>query len=118
VSGLQTDMTKLTGSAFVGLALFLVAGVVAKWGGGLLFGRLGGLSWGEGNVIGVLMNCRGLLVLVVALEGLNSGVLTPVMQVGGVLMALITTAMTGPLVDWALRRAGPGLTPSGTSAGV
>jgi Kef-type K+ transport system membrane component KefB len=118
VSGLQTDMTKLTGSAFVGLALFLVAGVVAKWGGGLLFGRLGGLSWGEGNVIGVLMNCRGLLVLVVALEGLNSGVLTPVMQVGGVLMALITTAMTGPLVDWALRRAGPGLTPSGSSAGV
>ena len=38
-------------------------------------------------------------MLVVALVGVQNGVITPVMQLGGVLMALITTAMTGPLFD-------------------
>jgi Kef-type K+ transport system membrane component KefB len=66
--------------------------------------RAGGLTWAEGNVIGVLMNCRGLLVLVVALVGLRAGIITPVMQLGAVLMALITTSMTGPLFDATLRK--------------
>lgn len=98
-SGLQTDFTKLGRDVLVGLAAFIVVGVVSKWGAGVLFARLGGLSWAEGNVIGVLMNCRGLLVLVVALIALNQGVISAPMQVGAVLMALITTAMTGPLID-------------------
>jgi Kef-type K+ transport system membrane component KefB len=45
------------------------------------------------------MNCRGLLVLVVTLAAADARIITPQMQVGGVLMALITTAMTGPLFD-------------------
>ncbi|MEZ5266895.1 MAG: cation:proton antiporter [Acidimicrobiales bacterium] len=98
-SGLQTDFTKLSTEVVVGLAAFIVVGVVSKWGAGLLFARLGGLSWAEGNVIGILMNCRGLLVLVVALLAVNQGVISAPMQVGAVLMALITTAMTGPLID-------------------
>lgn len=98
-SGLGTDFTKLSVGALAGIALFLVAGVVAKWGGGAVLARAGGLSWAEGNVLGILMNCRGLLVLVVALVGIQGGVITPVMQLGAVLMALITTAMTGPLFD-------------------
>lgn len=98
-SGLQTDFTKLSSKVVVGLTAFIVVGIVAKWGAGVLFGRLGGLSWSEGNVLGVLMNCRGLLVLVVALIALNQGVISAPMQVGAVLMAFITTAMTGPLID-------------------
>jgi Kef-type K+ transport system membrane component KefB len=98
-SGLQTDFTKLGTDVIAGLVAFIAVGVVAKWAAGLLFGRLGGLSWAEANVIGVLMNCRGLLVLVVALIAFNQGVISAPMQVGGVLMALITTAMTGPLMD-------------------
>ncbi len=69
---------------------------------------MGGLSWAEGNVLGVLMNCRGLLVLVVALIALNQGVITPPMQVAGVVMALVTTMMTGPLVDRFLPKVGGG----------
>jgi hypothetical protein len=61
--------------------------------------RAGGLSWAEGNVLGILMNCRGLLVLVVALVGFQAGVISGPMQIGGVLMALVTTVMTGPLFD-------------------
>jgi Kef-type K+ transport system membrane component KefB len=98
-SGLNTDFTALSVASLAGIALFLLAGVAGKWGGGALFARAGGLSLKEGNILGVLMNCRGLLVLVVALIGVQSGVITPAMQLGGVLMALITTAMTGPLFD-------------------
>ncbi len=98
-SGLKTDFTSLGWSWLPGIALFLVAGVVGKWGGGAVSARLGGLSWAEGNVLGVLMNCRGLLVLVVALSAFDARIITPQMQVGAVLMALVTTAMTGPLFD-------------------
>ena len=45
------------------------------------------------------MNCRGLLPLVVGLVGLQGQVISPVMNVAAVTMALITTAMTGPLFD-------------------
>ncbi len=99
-SGLQTDFTKLEPKFWAGIALFLVAGIVGKWGAGAVAARIGGLSWAEGNVIGILMNCRGLLILVVALIALNEAkVITPEMQVGGVLMALVTTMKTGPLFD-------------------
>jgi Kef-type K+ transport system membrane component KefB len=104
VSGLATDFRQLTAAAITGLLVLLAAGVASKWIGGAAMARVGGLSWHEGNVIGVLMNCRGLLVLVVALVGLRDGIITPTMQLGAVLMALITTAMTGPLFDATLRR--------------
>jgi Kef-type K+ transport system membrane component KefB len=99
-SGLQTDFTKLKPEFWGGIAIFLAVGIAAKWLGGLIAGKLGGLTWAEANVIGILMNCRGLLILVVALIALNEArVITPEMQVGGVLMALVTTMMTGPLFD-------------------
>ena len=103
-SGLVTDFTRLPKTAIGGLALILVVAIVSKWAGGAVFARLGGLSWPEGNVIGVLMNCRGLLVLVVALVGLSNNVITPVLQLGAVLIALITTTMTGPLFDVMIRK--------------
>ncbi len=106
-SGLTTDFTQLSVAALGGIAVFLLAGIVGKWAGGAVFARAGGLSWAEGNVLGILMNCRGLLVLVVALVGVQNGVITPVMQLGGVLMALITTAMTGPLFDRFIGSAAP-----------
>ena len=98
-SGLNTDFTKLRASHIPAILLFLLAGIVGKWAGSAVFAKMGGLSWNDGNVLGVLMNCRGLLVLVVALIALNQGVITPPMQVAGVVMALVTTMMTGPLVD-------------------
>lgn len=108
-SGLNTDFTALSVASLGGIALFLLAGVAGKWGGGAVFARAGGLSWAKGNILGILMNCRGLLVLVVALVGVQSGVITPAMQLGGVLMALITTAMTGPLFDRFIGKATPAM---------
>ena len=98
-SGLNTDFTQLRPSALVGIGVLLVAAVAAKWGGGALCGRLAGLSWRDSNALGVLMNCRGLLVLVVGLIAVQQGVIAGPLQLGGVVMALVTTAMTGPLFD-------------------
>ena len=100
-SGLRTDFTKLglDPGWIPGILAFVVVAVAAKWLGGLVFGRAGGLTWSEANALGALMNCRGLLPLVVALVALNAGVISAQMQVGAVVMALVTTAMTGPLVD-------------------
>lgn len=101
-AGLQADFTLLFadfGAAAPGLLLFIVACIVAKWGGGALLGKAAGLSWKEGNLLGILMNCRGLLPLVVGLVGLQAEVISPIMNVAAVTMALITTAMTGPLFD-------------------
>ena len=106
-SGLRTDFTVLRGEHVVGIVLFVVAAIVGKWLGSAVFARLGGLSWGEGNVLGILMNCRGLLVLVVGLIALTGGVISPALQVAGVVMALVTTMMTGPLFDAFAPRVAP-----------
>jgi K+:H+ antiporter len=106
-SGLRTDFTSLGWEWVPGIVLFVVMAVASKWIGGLVSGKVGGLSWSESNALGVLMNCRGLLVLVVALVALNAGVISPQMQAGAVVMALVTTMMTGPLVDRFLGRIEP-----------
>lgn len=99
VSGIATDFRELSAAALPGLAVLLVAAIASKWVSGAVLARVSGMSWQDGNVIGILMNCRGLLVLVVALAGVQADVITPVMQLGAVLIALITTAMTGPLFN-------------------
>lgn len=103
-SGLATDLTTLSAGTLPGLALFLVVAVVAKLAVGVGVARAMRLPTHEANALGVLMNCRGLLVLVVGLAALDAGVITPQMQVGSVLVALVTTAMTGPLFSRAMAR--------------
>lgn len=103
-SGLQTDLTAVPVAAFGGLALLLLGSMVAKWGGGALLARLSGLSWPESHVLGILMNCPGVIVLVVALVGLREGMITPAMQAGIVLVAVVSTALTDPLMRLFLPR--------------
>lgn len=98
-AGLNADFTKLSVDAIPGLLVFVLACIVAKWGGAAALGKVAGLSGRDSNLLGILMNCRGLLPLVVGLVGLQGQVISPVMNVAAVTMALITTAMTGPLFD-------------------
>jgi Kef-type K+ transport system membrane component KefB len=102
VSGLRTDLTLINGTVILGALFFLVLMVAGKWGAGFLAGRAAGLKSDEANVIGILMNCRGLLILVVALIGLQLQVITPQTQLLFVIGAIVTTMMTGPLVDRAM----------------
>ena len=99
VSGLQTDLTVLGTEHIVGIAIFVVAMIAGKWFVGAGAGMAVGLSFKEANAIGVLMNCRGLMILVVALVGKQAGVITDPMQGAFVIGAIVTTLMTGPLVD-------------------
>jgi Kef-type K+ transport system membrane component KefB len=57
------------------------------------------MSWRDALSLGALMNTRGLMELVILNVGLDIGVLSPTLFAMMVLMALVTTAMTNPLLD-------------------
>jgi Kef-type K+ transport system membrane component KefB len=99
VPGLRIDLTLFSGSLIGGTLLFLALMIVGKWLAGYAAGPATGLADREAHAIGVLFNCRGQLILVVALIGLQLNVITPKMQLVFVIGALVTTMMTAPLVD-------------------
>lgn len=76
----------------------LVAAVAGKWGGCLLAARSTGFSWREANIIGLLMNTRALMELIVIHVGMELGMLPDSMFTMLVIMAVTTTIMTTPLV--------------------
>lgn len=82
---------------FAGLLFLAVAG---KLGGVALAARFTGTDWRNAFALGALMNTRGLMELIVLNVGLDLGILSPRIFTMMVLVALITTAMTGPLLTW------------------
>lgn len=81
-----------------GLCLLVIGvAILAKGGGCALASRLGGLSWQESVSMGVLMNARGLMELVVLNVGYDLGVIPKSMFFILTLMAVVTTYMTAPL---------------------
>jgi Kef-type K+ transport system membrane component KefB len=80
------------------IAIILVA-ILGKLGGATLASRTFGMSWREATAIGMLMNTRGLIELVALNIGLDIGVLSPTVFTMMVLMALVTTFMTTPLLN-------------------
>ncbi|HWH44414.1 MAG TPA: cation:proton antiporter [Thermoleophilaceae bacterium] len=99
VAGLQTDFTVLKTDLIAGILVFLGFMIAGKWFVGAAVARMAGLNWKEANTVGVLMNCRGLMILIVAIVAGTFGGITPEMRVVFALGAIITTMMTGPLVD-------------------
>lgn len=80
------------------LAVMLVA-IGGKFLGTSVMARLGGLNRGDSQAVGWLMNTRGLTELVILNVGLSLGVISQTLFTLMVLMALITTAMAGPLLE-------------------
>lgn len=78
--------------------IILVA-VVGKFVGSALAAKFVGQNWKNSLTIGALMNTRGLMELVVLNIGFDLGVLTPEIFAMMVIMALVTTVMTGPALD-------------------
>jgi Kef-type K+ transport system membrane component KefB len=78
----------------------LAVAVAGKWGGGSIAARLSGRGWRDAMSLGVLMNCRGLTELIVLNTGLGLGVIDSALFTILVLMALVTTAMTTPVLTW------------------
>lgn len=104
-SGLRTQLGLLDGqAAWLTAALLLAVAVIGKWGGATVAGRVTGQGWSDAMSIGVLMNTRGLMELVILNIGLDLGVISPAIFTMMVLMALITTVMTSPLLVVLQRR--------------
>ncbi|HKM52529.1 MAG TPA: cation:proton antiporter [Isosphaeraceae bacterium] len=97
-----------------GLEHWLICGLIiavataGKFGGALLAARLTGLGWRESAVLGILMNTRGLMELIVLNIGLDLNVISPTLFAMMVLMALVTTTATTPVLQWLT----PGSSPS------
>lgn len=100
-TGLRTDIGLIGTDADLWLlcGLVLVVAVVGKWAGSAVAGRFAGLSWRESNALGVLMNTRGLTELIILNIGLDLGVIPPTLFAMLVIMALVTTFMTSPLLS-------------------
>jgi Kef-type K+ transport system membrane component KefB/nucleotide-binding universal stress UspA family protein len=99
-TGLRTSIGLVTGGELWTIAaLILVVAVAGKFGGSALAARATGLPWRESAAVGVLMNTRGLMELVILTIGLELGVISPTLFTMLVLMALITTFMTTPLLE-------------------
>jgi Kef-type K+ transport system membrane component KefB len=79
-------------------ALIIVIASFGKFGGTLAAARLSGLDWKTGSALGILMNTRGLMELIVLNVGLDLGVISPTLFAMMVLMALATTLATTPLL--------------------
>ena len=62
--------------------------------------RATGIGWWEACQLGLMMNTRGLVELIVLNVGLEKGILSPVLFSMMVCMALVTTVMATPLMDW------------------
>jgi Kef-type K+ transport system membrane component KefB len=71
---------------------------LGKLGGSMLAARLTGIDWADSFALGALMNTRGLVELIALNIGYDLGILSPRVFTMLVLMALVTTAMTAPLL--------------------
>jgi Kef-type K+ transport system membrane component KefB len=100
-TGMRTRIDLLTEpSQWLICGLIIVVATVGKFGGTLAAARWTGLGWRNAAVLGTLMNTRGLMELIVLNVGLDLRVISPTIFSMMVLMALVTTALTSPVLRW------------------
>ena len=99
-TGLKTEIGLLNDPYLWKVTGFIIlVAVVGKFLGSALAAKFVGQSWRDSLTIGALMNTRGLMELIVLNIGLELNVLTPEVFTMMVIMALVTTFMTGPALD-------------------
>lgn len=100
LTGLRTQIGLLNDSSQWGMcAIIILLATAGKFLGSTLAARFTKQSWRSSLMIGALMNTRGLMELIVLNIGYDLGVLTPQVFAMMVIMALVTTFMTGPALD-------------------
>ncbi|MFJ6215663.1 cation:proton antiporter [Streptomyces sp. NPDC092296] len=101
VAGLKVDLTTLSGGGLGDLGLILLVAISGKFGGSYLGARVAGQSGRSATTLSILMNTRGLTELIILGVGLQLGLLDTDLYSLMVVMALVTTTMTAPLLRWA-----------------
>ncbi|MEO6489066.1 MAG: cation:proton antiporter [Ferruginibacter sp.] len=100
ITGLRTQIGLLNeGYLWATFGWIILVAVAGKFGGSAIAAKMVGQSWKDSLSIGVLMNTRGLMQLIVLNIGYDLGILSPQIFAMMVLMALVTTFMTGPALD-------------------
>jgi Kef-type K+ transport system membrane component KefB len=99
VSGLSVDLSSLGLSRLVELCLILLVAIVGKFGGAFAGARLAGVRTRRAGVLATLMNTRGLTEIVILSVGLQLHILDQSLYSLMIVMAIVTTAMAGPLLN-------------------
>ncbi|WP_315788633.1 cation:proton antiporter [Fischerella sp. JS2] len=100
-SGLRTQIGLLNSpELWLLCVLVLIVAIAGKYLGTYVAARVSGINKREASALGWLMNTRGLTELIVLNIGLELGVISPLLFTMLVIMALVTTFMTSPLLEW------------------
>jgi Kef-type K+ transport system membrane component KefB len=98
-TGMKTQIGLVSGTTeWLICGVIILAATAGKFGGTLVAAKLTGLDWRMAAALGVLMNTRGLMELIVLNIGLELGVISPTLFAMMVLMALVTTMSTTPIL--------------------
>ena len=104
LTGMRTDIGLVTGwDGWLTVALIFIVATAGKFGGTLVAAYYGGLSLRSSAALGVLMNTRGLMQLIVLTIGLDLGLLSPTLFTMMVLMAIVSTMGAAPILRRLLR---------------
>ena len=107
LAGLGTTSSAFSGAGFGAMMLILGVAAFGKIAGGAIGARMAGYGWRDSLATGSLMNARGLMELIVMKIGLDAGLIGPELFTMLLVMALVTTAMTGPLINLFIGRKAP-----------
>jgi Kef-type K+ transport system membrane component KefB len=100
LTGMRTRLDLLSGvSMWLWAGIVLAAAVAGKMGGAILAARWNGNSWRDAAALGALLNTRGLVELIVLNIAYQAGVFTPTLFTMLVVMALVTTIVTTPILN-------------------
>jgi len=109
-TGLRTEFGLVSGwQAWLVCGAIILVATLGKFGGTVGAAKLTGLGWRDSAALGILMNTRGLMELVVLNIGLEMGVISPTLFAMLVIMAIITTVATTPILSWLMARNGASL---------
>ena len=111
-TGLRTQIGLVSGyEQWMMCALIVIVASAGKFGGSVVAARITGLNWRDASALGVLMNTRGLMELIVLNIGLEMNVISPTLFAMLVIMALVTTFATTPILHLITRHQMPDVQP-------
>jgi Kef-type K+ transport system membrane component KefB len=100
-TGMRTEIGLVsTAQEWLFCGVIILVATLGKFGGTLAAARLTGLGWRISASLGILMNTRGLMELIVLNIGLELGVISPELFAMMVIMALVTTMATTPVLQY------------------
>jgi len=105
-----------TASAWVDCGLIILVACLGKFGGSAVAGRITKLGWREASAVGILMNTRGMMELIVLNIGKDLGLLSTDIFSMLVIMALVSTFIATPLIRWLMKGQESPATPLGEPA--